>query len=87
MAERALRLDPKVLEAPILEHERRFGTDIATLILRVRLGAAYQHADRHAEAIAVLTATLADFERLLGADDPFTCQSRARLAEACKAVG
>jgi hypothetical protein len=53
---------------------------------RNNLAAAYQAAGRTAEAIALHERTLADFERVLGADHPDTLTSRSNLAEAYRAA-
>jgi len=53
---------------------------------RNNLAAAYQAAGRFDEAIALFERTLADRERLLGADDPGTAKTRDYLAAARRAA-
>jgi len=51
-----------------------------TLTSRNNLAIAYRAAGRTADAIPLLQRTLADFERLVGADHPSTKVVRANLA-------
>jgi hypothetical protein len=54
---------------------------------RSHLAGAYQVAGRTAEAITLFEQTLADRERVLGADHPETLATRNNLAAAHRAAG
>ena len=57
------------------------------MLSRSNLGNAYRAAGRTAEAITLLERTVADRERVLGADHPETLFSRSALANAYRAAG
>lgn len=61
--------------------------DPETLSSHIELGAAYVYAGRMTEAILLLQRTLADCERLLGADHDLTLDSRHNLASAYLEAG
>jgi tetratricopeptide (TPR) repeat protein len=57
------------------------------LAMRNNLAAAYYSAGRLSEAIPLYERTLADRERVLGADNPGTIGSRNNLAAAYRSAG
>ncbi|MGH3298735.1 MAG: tetratricopeptide repeat protein [Trebonia sp.] len=68
---------------PVMESVLAGGVDgVDALAVQDSLGAAYQQAGRHKEAIKVIERTLTERERRQGLDHPETIRTRCRLARA-----